>query len=126
MNGPAEKKVERRSLGRLPTRDAPKQMTAAALTENRATWIGGLSVFGVLFSLLLEMIDVSADVELMSFTISANVGLLGLFAVVVFNVVFGVVNYGKALLKPPPRQRGLPQESVTLPPTWRDVGGQRQ
>jgi hypothetical protein len=128
MNGVAsDKKPERRLLGRVPTRDSLKHKTAAAAPEKLATWMGGLSVFGVLFCLLLEMIDVSVYIELMSFKISANVGLVGLFAVVVINFVCGAVIYGKALFKPTPRQRRLPQEPVTLPPaTWLDAEGQRR
>jgi hypothetical protein len=128
MNGvAADKKPERRSLGRVPTRDSLKHVTAAAAPEKLATWMGGLSVFGVLFCLLLEMIDVSAEVELTSFKISANVGLVGLFAVVVINFVCGAVIYTKALFKPTPRRRRLSQEPVTLPAaTWVDAEDQRR
>jgi hypothetical protein len=120
MNGvAADKKPERRSLGRVPTRDSLKHVTAAAAPEKLATWMGGLSVFGVLFCLLLEMIDVSAEVELTSFKISANVGLVGF--------VCGAVIYTKALFKPTPRRRRLSQEPVTLPAaTWVDAEDQRR
>jgi hypothetical protein len=118
MNGVvADKKPERRYVGRLPTRVAPENKTAGNPSETIAILIGMLSVFGVLFCLLLEVIDVSADVDLMSLKISANFGLLGLFAVVFLNVVYGAVVYGRALLKRTPRRHRLPQQSATLTPS---------
>jgi hypothetical protein len=93
MNGVvADKKPERRYVGRLPTRVAPENETAGNPSESIAILMGMLSVFGVLFCLLLEVIDVRADVDFMSLKISANFGLLGLFAVVFIIVRTGTLS----------------------------------
>jgi hypothetical protein len=54
----ADKKPERRYVGRLPTRVALENETAGNPSEPIAILMGMLSVFGILFCLLLEVIDV--------------------------------------------------------------------
>jgi hypothetical protein len=68
--------------------------------EKLATWMGGLSVVGILFCLLLEETDVSADLELMLL----NAGFVCLFSVIAFNFIYGGWIYCKSLLNSSPRR----------------------
>jgi hypothetical protein len=76
-----------------------KKPERRAAPEKLATWMGRLSVVGILFCLLLEMIDVSADVELMLL----NAGLVCLFSVIALNFIYGGWIYCKSLLDSSPR-----------------------
>jgi hypothetical protein len=106
MNGlSADKASKRRLVGHFPTRRSPDDEVAPNPASKFATWMGGLSVFGVLFCLLMEVIDVRSNLKVMSFEVSADFGLLGLLAIIFFNFVCGVLKWCRALFTPSAKRK---------------------
>jgi hypothetical protein len=111
-----DKASKRRFVGRMPTRRSPGDEVGPNPASKFATWIGGLSVFGILFCLLMEVIDVRSNLKVMSFEISADFGLLGLFALIFFNFVYGTIKWCRAFFRPSTK-RNLARQSLIIRPT---------